>query len=117
MAQHGSTTSYKVPKQDPEALNIPHLERQIVSLNTANDSYQQLYCSIEEQFPDQIDATEEEEILTQHLDSFEEAETLSEEFIKAWKDFLNNSVASEACPTFIQFVTQKAFENVIKQEF
>ena len=41
----------------------------------------------------------------------------SEELIKAWKDFLNNSIASEACPTFFQFVTQKAFKNVIKQEF
>ena len=41
----------------------------------------------------------------------------SEEFIKAWKDFLNNSIASEACPTFFQFVAQKALKNVIKQKF
>lgn len=42
----------------------------------------------------------------------------SEKFAQEWKDFLTKSVGSEvAIPAFFQFVTDKVFKDIIKQEF
>ena len=67
----------KVQAEDLNAMNIPQLNRQLASLETANEAYKQLHADLEEQFREDVDEGEEEEILSQHLDAYEEAETLA----------------------------------------
>ena len=59
-----------------ETLNIPQLEKHLVSLHTANESYKQVHSDIQDKFPEEVNMSEEEEVLSQHLDVFEDTESL-----------------------------------------
>ena len=65
----------KAQLEDHSALNIPKINRQLASLATANEAYKALHAEIEEQSLEE-DYEDEEVILAQHLDAYEEAETL-----------------------------------------
>ena len=92
-AQAGTTTRIfkqlqKAQLEDHSALNIPKINRQLASLATANEAYKALYAEIEEKSLEDYEA--EEDILAQHLDAYEEAETLGH-FLLSIGSVLNNA--------------------------
>ena len=92
-AQAGTTTRnfkqlQKAQLEDHSALNIPKINRQLASLATANEAYKALYAEIEEKSLEDYEA--EEDILAQHLDAYEEAETLGH-FLLSIGSVLNNA--------------------------
>ena len=67
--------------EDPANLNLQLLEKQLASINSANEAYLQWHAAIEEQFEGEINPDEEDSILEQHIDNYEEAEALAQHLI------------------------------------
>ena len=63
--------------EDTDLLNIPQLDRHIVSINNASEMYKQVHADIIDQHPDEVNPVEEDETLAQHMDAYEEAELLA----------------------------------------
>ena len=71
----------KMLKDDPSALNLQLLEKYLDDIRFANETYKSWHSAIEEQFADQIDTTEEDKLLSLHMDFSEEVESLAKQLI------------------------------------
>ena len=63
--------------KDPSTLNLQLLEKYLADIISTDEAYKRWHAAIEEQFVDQIDTTEEDELLSSHLDTYEETESLA----------------------------------------
>ena len=114
----------RLQAEDSACLNL-QLEKHLAGINAANDAYQQWHAAIEEQFVDQIDTTEEDETLSQHMDACEEAEALAQHLINVSTAmstalFLSLRKQMTKVDTLMTDTPDKSFNQTIadiKQEF